>query len=304
GKKLRAIWAGHVTGAFEGEGFDNILEKLDYPDEYVRSWAVQILSENKRPSDAVRAKFVDLAQSDPSPVVRQYLASAAARLPYKQRLPILSELAKHEKDVSDPLIPRMIWYALEPTVTEFPEETLELASNGAMPFIQESVARRMMSGSVENREGWKGAVSPEHKRQWKATLAKYAPGFDVQNVGEGGVRELVEFRNEQGFQTHPKDQNVPCRLFRKVDVPTGKETKLFLRASYHPHGDWQLRVFANKKKLVDQIVNYQNVQEEWLELEVDLSEFAGQKIDLAVENKANNWKWEFAYWSKIEIRSE
>jgi hypothetical protein len=77
-----------------------------------------------------------------------------------------------------------------------------------------------------------------------------------------------------------------------------------VRASYHPHGDWQLRVLANKEVLHDQIVSYKTVKTEWLDLEIDLSKFKGKSIDLILENKANNWMNEFGYWGSIQVVSE
>jgi len=45
------------------------------------------------------------------------------------------------------------------------------------------------------------------------------------------------------------------------------------------------------------------VDKEWLDVTVDLSRYAGQKIELAIENRANDWKNEWAYWHKIQIVS-
>ena len=97
---------------------------------------------------------------------------------------------------------------------------------------------------------------------------------------------------------------MPCVLSRHLDVPKGKTTTLKIRTSYHPHGNWQLRILANKKVIHDQIVSYETVKSEWLELDLDLSEFAGQHLDLEIENRANDWSWEFAFWGSIKIVSE
>ncbi|MFT6575271.1 MAG: hypothetical protein ACJA16_003471, partial [Akkermansiaceae bacterium] len=39
----------------------------------------------------------------------------------------------------------------------------------------------------------------------------------------------------------------------------------------------------------------------WLDLEIDLSKFAGKSLDLILENKANNWMNEFGYWGSIKV---
>ena len=87
-------------------------------------------------------------------------------------------------------------------------------------------------------------------------------------------------------------------------VAKGKSTHLKIRASYHPHGDWKLRVRVGKKILAEQIVSYETVKEEWLNLDIDLSEFAGQNIELIVENGANDWNNEFGYWGSIKVVQE
>ena len=94
---------------------------------------------------------------------------------------------------------------------------------------------------------------------------------------------------------------MPCTLTRKLAVPKGKATTLKIRASYHPHGDWQLRVLADKEILADQIVSYKTIQKEWFNLDIDLSKFAGKTITLSLENRANDWMNEFGYWGSVRI---
>ena len=60
-----------------------------------------------------------LAQNDPSPIVRLYIAAALQRpamlkRPALERSPILSGLLSHPEDFADHNLPLMYWYALEP----------------------------------------------------------------------------------------------------------------------------------------------------------------------------------------------
>jgi hypothetical protein len=41
----------------------------------------------------------------------------------------------------------------------------------------------------------------------------------------------------------------------------------------------------------------------WKTIQIDLSSFAGKKIILRLENAANDWNWEFAYWNDIRLTS-
>ncbi len=112
------------------------------------------------------------------------------------------------------------------------------------------------------------------------------------------------FRNTMAVQTHPKDRQTACQLVRSLEIPRGQQTHLNMRVSHHPHGDWQLRVLVNDDVLVDKIVDAKAVSEEWLDLDVDLSQYAGKQVQVAIENKANNWSNEWAYWNYIKIVSE
>ena len=237
-----------------------------------------------------------MAKEDPSAVVRLYLASAAQRIQFADRWPILEELVKHENDVKDHNIPRMLWYAVEPMVPENSEKALTLAVTGQIPLLQELVPRRMAVKQSAKRSG------PDPS--WQKHIQEIAPGFNVRNVGEGGVRPIKSFRNEIAVQTHPKDKAIPCEIYRELEVPKGKKTSLKVKASYHAHGDWQIRVKADGKVIHDQIVGYTAVQSQWLELNLDLSDYAGQKIPIIIENKANDWRNEFGYWGSIEVVSK
>ena len=299
-KRLRALWAQHVTKRFAGDAEQKLVQLLSHSDEHVRAWAIQLLSEDQSPPASIKPNLEKLAQSDPSPTVRLYLAAAVPRLPLDYRFPILNALSQHAEDIKDPKLPRMIWFALEPLVPEHPEKALALAAHSKIPFVTESVARRMISGSPQSHK----KPNQNLRAKWAKTIQEIAPGFRVENVGEGGVVALKSFRNEKAVQTHPLDKKTPCSLKRQLQVPKGKSSLLKIRCSYHPHGDWQLRVLANGKVLHDQIVSYKTVKSEWLELEIDLTKFAGQKIDLTLENRPNDWAWEFAFWHSVQIVSK
>jgi putative membrane-bound dehydrogenase-like protein len=313
-KRLRAMWALQVT---DGLNRDRLLALVEHEDPYVRAWAIQFLCDSSTVNafqdaskttqaivdQGVLKKFASMSKDDPSPVVRLYLASAVQRLPFADRWVILEGLVSHAEDINDNNLPRMLWFGLEPMVPEHAPEALKLAISGKIPVLQEFVARRMVSGNV--------AVNnpPTHKPLqdpvWQAIIEKVAPGFKVRNVGEGGVVYHDSFRNAYAVQTHPLDRNTPSSLVRNVSVPNNKTTRLTMRLSHHPHGDWQLRVLAGADVLSDQMVAAKTVSsDEWVEVSVDLTKYAGRTILLSIENRANNWQNEWAYWNRVSIESE
>ncbi|WP_182864864.1 PVC-type heme-binding CxxCH protein [Stieleria mannarensis] len=305
-RRLRTLWAAHVTGVITSQ---ELTDLLDHDDHYVRAWAIQLLSETTTVdaffladvessesslAPTVRNKFAAMAKHDDSPIVRLYLASALQRLPLADRWPILEQLAMHAEDANDNNLARMYWFALEPMVPEFPERSLALAVKGKLSNLQEFVARRLATGDV----------AEESDPNWRRVVAQVAPGFDVRDVGEGGIVHHKVFRNRSAVQTHPKDRHQPCRMFRDVKLPADKATELQLRVSHHPHGDWQLRVLVGKDVLADQTVSSSTVaNDEWLDVTVDLSKYAGQQVRLTLENRANDWHNEWAYWNEVKLVS-
>ncbi|MDB4491636.1 hypothetical protein N9260_01300 [bacterium] len=300
GKRLRALWSMHVTGRFYDTQQSRLVALLSHDDANVRAWAVQLLCEDHEPGNAALAKFHKMATFDASPTVRLYLASALQRLPFEQRWPLLAALSQHAEDIDDHNIPRVLWYGLEPMVNAHPEYALATAINGKIPFLQDCVARRMVSGALPDED----APTRAQLRKWRAIIDNMAPGFKPSHVGDGGVRQLTEFRNEKAVQTHPKNQKQPCLLKRRLDVPESMTTTLKIRVSYHPHADWQLRVLADDEVLADQIVGSETVNGEWLNLDVNLTRFAGSTINLTLENRANDWADEYGFWNSVKIVSE
>src|SRR5205814_7128734 len=103
----------------------------------------QLLSESKKFSDTLLAKFANLAKNDPSPVVRLYLASALQRIPIEKRAPILEPLLAHAEDVTDHNLPLMYWYAAEPVAGKNPASAATLMAKTKIPLVREFLARRM-----------------------------------------------------------------------------------------------------------------------------------------------------------------
>jgi putative heme-binding domain-containing protein len=144
--RLRALWSLHVTHSFKTGQLENLL--LD-SDEYIRSWAIQLLCEDKTPSEAALASFIIMAKEDKSPVVRLYLASALQRMNEKSAWKIASELAQHKEDSQDHNLPKMIWFGLEPLVKANPKAGLELLKIGKIDLIANYIARRLVDANEQ-----------------------------------------------------------------------------------------------------------------------------------------------------------
>ena len=147
--RLRALWSVHVTAGLSEENALSLLKKET--DEFIRSWVIQILSENQNPSDTLLREFARLAREDKSPVVRLYLASACQRLSIAQRLPILEALLAHDEDAGDHNLPLMYWYAAEPVAGEGSTRAVALLAKSKIPQVRQFITRRMSASSTEKR---------------------------------------------------------------------------------------------------------------------------------------------------------
>jgi putative membrane-bound dehydrogenase-like protein len=129
-RKLRALWALHVTGGLSEQ---HLVDLLSHESEYLRSWAVQLLVEDRDPSAAAVLQLVSMARQETSALVRLYLASALQRVPVEQRWDIVAGLLAREEDRADLNQPLLVWYAAEPLAEQDPERALTLASASRLP---------------------------------------------------------------------------------------------------------------------------------------------------------------------------
>ena len=140
--------------------------------------------------------------------------------------------------------------------------------------------------------------------EFNATLGEVAPGFTINGSGERGVGILAEHFGRTGvLRTHPIDRGKPCELKTTVEVPAGKRTKLIVDVSHDARGDWKLIVKVNRMKLHESIVGPKTAKDGWVEVVIDLTPLAGQKVELELLNQANDWAWEYGYWGRVEIVS-
>ena len=141
--RLRALWALRVTGNLDEKKLEGLLQDSS---EHLRAWAIQLLCENRKPSEAARAEFARMAHEDKSPLVRLYLASAMQRLLLKQRMPVLAHLLAHTEDKDDQNLPLMYWYATEPVVAADRVSAVKLLTACQIPKVRQFITRRMATG--------------------------------------------------------------------------------------------------------------------------------------------------------------
>jgi len=146
-QRLRGLWTLHATSGVDAETTLKLLSETGRDSEYLRAWAIQLELEDGAVSESVAGRLNELAVSDPSPVVRLYLASAMQRLPLEQRWPIAEALVAHVEDADDHNLPLLIWYGVEPLVPHNPGRALALASASKLPTVSRFAYRRAAAES-------------------------------------------------------------------------------------------------------------------------------------------------------------
>ena len=138
-RKLRALWTLHVTA---GLSEDDMADLLNHSDEYIRSWTVQLMTEDKSISPSTLEHFASMARNDGSALVRLYLISGMLRLEPEQRWNVLEVLMQGTEDLDDPNIPLMLWYAFEPLIPMDTERALKMAEKAKTPMLLDYTVRR------------------------------------------------------------------------------------------------------------------------------------------------------------------
>ena len=142
--RLRALWSLWITNNISSEKLVGLLEDKQ---EYVRSWAIKLLVEDEKPSFAAVKRLASLAKKESSPVVRRNLAGALQRISKNNRWDIATALVQYNEDAEDPNIPMMLWFGIEPLITDKPEKALALVQHSKIPSLVQKIARRLVDGN-------------------------------------------------------------------------------------------------------------------------------------------------------------
>ena len=133
-------------------------------------------------------------------------------------------------------------------------------------------------------------------------LAQAAPGFTCAASGNDGVALLPEFEGRRVVvRTHPLSGSEPCRLDGRFQLPADRTSRLELVVARHPRGDWRLVVRVGDEVLLDTPVDEDTAPDGWLERSLDLAPWAGQVVDVRLENHATGWFYEYGYWGRVAV---
>ena len=143
-------------------------------------------------------------------------------------------------------------------------------------------------------------------------LQKFLPWWFLSNCGHADAPGLKDqmLGRKNVFVTTPLDHDVPCCLMYTFAVAKQKKTVLKLTLGAPPQGQWELVVRAESKDLLRRTITGAPAAGAgaaagpWVDLDVDLSAFAGQKVHLELQDRYAGAAHAAAYWGKVQIVEE
>ncbi len=197
-----------------------------------------------------------------------------------RRVTELSVMPEGLEQMPDADFRNLIWFLLNP-----PQDNRPMTPALRKQLVGEE--NKTSSAELRERDGESVAL-------WNPEWRVIAPDF------EGTPKKLPEFAGRNNvLVTHPFDRERGAVLERVLELPAGRPARLNFDVAADERGDWELRVLANEQLVKKEIVSHAGAR--WKEVQVDLSNFAGKKVVLRLENSANDWAWEFGYWHQITL---
>src|SRR5207244_2533378 len=115
-------------------------------------WVIQLGTEDAQALVLTADTLSRIARTDSSPTVRLAIASVVPSLPLAERWRVTAALAVHAEDAADRFLPKMVWFALAPTVAADVPRALDLAARTPLPTLADSIlwfAARTLAGREE-----------------------------------------------------------------------------------------------------------------------------------------------------------
>jgi len=137
-------------------------------------------------------------------------------------------------------------------------------------------------------------------------IETFAPGWKVTRCGEDmdpGLREMLRGRANV-LVTHPLNPDIACVISRTVELPKRQKTVLKLEVGHDPRGDWDLIVKVNDEAVLTKTISSETTHLGWTDVTVDLSRYAGETVKIELLNQPTDWRFEAAYWARIDLESD
>jgi putative membrane-bound dehydrogenase-like protein len=134
-RRLRAVWCLHGIEALDAPLVQKLLRDES---EYIRAWAIQLGLESAGQT-AMSQPLKDVAGSDPSLLVRRYLASAIPRVSPDLGWPIAKALSQQAENSADRDLPLLIWFGVAQLMQHDATKAWQLAEHTRIDVLRDYV---------------------------------------------------------------------------------------------------------------------------------------------------------------------
>jgi len=156
--RLRAMWGLYALNKLNPE------THLVDPSEHIRTWAIRLMIDDQ-PIDTLfgpgknilpannlilEKKFISLAKTENSALVRLAIASSLQRLPVSYRGELAKALASRSEDSNDHNLPMLVWAGVNPLVENNPNGLIQVARSTQWPHLRTWIARTITERFTEH----------------------------------------------------------------------------------------------------------------------------------------------------------
>ncbi len=181
-KRLRAYWS--LMSMRSESVTEAALALLEDDDESLRKWGIAALAtpwpidniggppanDTRETDPELLARFIEMAKSDDSGLVRLALASTLQRLPVSDRAELGLALAARTEDAEDPFLPSMVWWGVAPLTESDPAKLVAIADATVWPDLVRWIARALAHQMDEKPDALNSILSLEKDDAWKKSL--------------------------------------------------------------------------------------------------------------------------------------
>jgi hypothetical protein len=132
---------------------------------------------------------------------------------------------------------------------------------------------------------------------WKWALPKKLPGWSGVGIQDGSFWWTLNERSD-AFELRSTTAAAPWKLTRTLEVSANRKTRLTL-ALGKTRNEWECRLSVGQDVMLRKMVGPEMPRNSWLEVEADLSSYAGKTITLELTGEALDKKAKEAPWCRV-----
>jgi hypothetical protein len=172
----------------------------------------------------------------------------------------------------------------------------------AVLFLSRSTPPLRKVAAPPSPSGDPAAVRPPPGKGSASVVDIVAPGWRLMNVPKNAPGLLGDARGKSNvLVTSPPNLNTPPTLRREVALPAGGKPKLRLVVGHHETNRWTLVVKADDKEIQKVAVGAASSKDGWVQVDVDLSAYAGKAPLLELVAQPSGEGTEVAYWAEVAL---